>query len=76
MVSFLPQPSKPGFDVLVTVDRNMPYQHSVENRAISVVVVRGRTTNIDDLIILMPEILAALTALKRGAVVRIGTPAD
>ncbi|MDQ2712097.1 MAG: hypothetical protein M3Y24_07690 [Acidobacteriota bacterium] len=34
-----------GFQALITVDRNMAYQQSIENRAISTIVLPGRTTN-------------------------------
>ncbi len=60
-----------GFEVLITVDQNMAYQQSIRNRAISVVVLRAGTTNIDALLTLMPEVLACLEALKPGSVFRI-----
>jgi predicted nuclease of predicted toxin-antitoxin system len=61
-----------GFDVLVTVDQNMPNQQSLRGRAISLLVVRARTTNLDDLLVLMPDVLNALEILRPSEVVRIG----
>ena len=61
-----------GFDVLITVDRNMPHQQNIGGGTISIVVLQARTTNIDDLVALMPDTLAAITLLKPGDVVRIG----
>jgi predicted nuclease of predicted toxin-antitoxin system len=61
-----------GFDVLITVDQNMPNQQSLRGRSISLLVVRARTTNLDDLLILMPDVLGALETLRPGEVVRIG----
>jgi hypothetical protein len=61
-----------GFDVLITVDQNMPSQQSLRGRSISLLVVRARTTNLDDLLVLMPEVLRALEILGPGQVVRIG----
>jgi predicted nuclease of predicted toxin-antitoxin system len=61
-----------GFDVLITVDQNMPNQQSLRGRSISLLVVRARTTNLDDLLVLMPELLSALDILGPGQVVRIG----
>src|ERR1039457_6038760 len=58
-----------GFDVLITVDRNMPNQHMLRSRSISLLVVRARTTNLDDLLILMPDALSALETLRPGEVV-------
>ena len=63
---------KAGFDVLITVDQNLSHQHNVSKRALSIVVLRGRTTNIDDLIPLMPAALAALETLVPGQIVRVG----
>ncbi|MBV9083256.1 MAG: hypothetical protein JOZ62_11300 [Acidobacteriaceae bacterium] len=60
-----------GFDVLITVDQNMPYQQRIQNRTVSVIVLRGRTTSIDDLVILMPDVLATLEVLKPGTVMCI-----
>jgi hypothetical protein len=49
-----------------------PNQQSLRGRSISLLVVRARTTNLDDLLILMPDVLGALETLKPGEVVRIG----
>jgi predicted nuclease of predicted toxin-antitoxin system len=61
-----------GFDVMITVDQNMPNQQSLRGRSISLLVVRARTTNLDDLLVLMPDVLSALEVLGPGQVVRIG----
>lgn len=63
-----------GFEVLITVDQNMPFQQTVANRAISLIVIRGRTTSFEDLVVLMPDILAAIDMLQPGRVVRVGMP--
>jgi hypothetical protein len=62
-----------GFEVLITVDRNMQYQQRLRGRKIAMVILEARTTNIDDLLALVPAVLTALEALKSGEVVRIGT---
>lgn len=61
-----------GFAALITVDRNMPAQQSLRGRSISLLVLRARTTNLEDLLVLMPEVLDALDNLAPGDVVRIG----
>ena len=61
-----------GFEVLITVDQNMPNQQSLRGRSISLMVVRARTTNLDDLLALLPDMLDALEILGPGEVVRIG----
>jgi hypothetical protein len=61
-----------GFELLVTVDQNIPYQQNLRGRAISLVVLQSRTTNLDDLLVLIPDALQALDTLKPGDVVRVG----
>lgn len=62
-----------GFDVLITIDQNLPRQQNVTSRVLSIVVLRSRTMNIDDLATLVPDALAALSTIEPGQVVRIGT---
>jgi len=50
----------------------MPNQQSLRGRSISLVVLRARTTNLDDLLVLLPDALEALETLRPGEVVRIG----
>lgn len=57
---------------MITVDRNLQYQQRLRDREIALVILEGRTTNLDDLLTLIPEILTALETLKSGDVVRIG----
>jgi len=61
-----------GFQVLITVDRNLQYQQRLHDREIALVILCGRTTNFDDLRVLVPEVLSALEKLKSGDVIRIG----
>jgi hypothetical protein len=61
-----------GFEVLITVDRNMPHQQSIAGRKISLMVVEARTTNIEDLIVLVPDLLTALDVLRPGDMIRVG----
>jgi hypothetical protein len=63
-----------GFEVLITVDQNMQFQQSLRGRSISLLMIRARTTNLEDLLVLMPEVLEALESPRPGEVVRIGIP--
>ena len=66
----------PIFDVLLTLDKNIPYQQNLESVRIAVVILRAYSNRIPDLLPLMPDCLAALTAIQPGQVLRIGsTPA-
>lgn len=61
-----------GFQVLITVDKGIPAQQSLRGRSISLLVIRARSTNIEDLLSLMPAVIAALANLGRGDVVQVG----
>jgi predicted nuclease of predicted toxin-antitoxin system len=61
-----------GFEVLITVDQNLPRQQKIEGRRISVIVLRSLTTDFDDLLPLIPEVLKTLQSVKAGSVIRIG----
>jgi hypothetical protein len=60
-----------GYDVLITVDKNMPHQQNLRRRGISVIVVEGRSTSFDDLVPLMSDVLSAVHVLQPGQVLRI-----
>jgi hypothetical protein len=43
-----------AFQVLITVDRNLQYQQRLHDRKIALVILEGRSTNLDDLLPLVP----------------------
>lgn len=61
-----------GWQVLLTMDRGVPYQQNLAGRAISVIVVRSKSNRLADLQPLVPGILEALGFIKKGQVVRVG----
>lgn len=62
---------KSGFHALITVDKNVQYQQSFDDRGIGLMMQEARTTNLDDLLLLVPEVLTALDIMKAGDVGRI-----
>jgi predicted nuclease of predicted toxin-antitoxin system len=62
-----------GYDMLITVDKNMPHQQNLRGRAISVIVLEGRSTSLDDLVTLMSDVLDAVDVLQPGHVLRIAS---
>jgi hypothetical protein len=61
------------FDVFITVDRNLSFQQSLVSYNVAVVVLHARTNRLADLQLLIPELLAALPAAKRGIAMHIGS---
>ena len=61
-----------GFDVLITVDQNIPDQQNLAGRKIALVILRGPTNRLRDLAPLAPAALSALSSIEPGDIVRIG----
>jgi predicted nuclease of predicted toxin-antitoxin system len=62
----------PGrFDVLVTVDKNLPKQQRIDNRPLAVVVLRAKTNRLADLLPHVPRLRAVLENARPGQVYEI-----
>jgi hypothetical protein len=57
-----------GFEVIVTVDQNIPDQQALTRRRISLLILCGRTNRLSDLRPLVPAALDALISIKPGDV--------
>ena len=60
------------FDVFVTVDRNLPFQQHLPKFDIAVILLRTKTNRLADLVVLVPALIAALSAATKGVVTPIG----
>jgi len=60
-----------GFDVLVTVDQNIPDQQNLAGRRISLIILCAKTNRLRDLELLAPAAILELRSIGRGEVVRI-----
>ena len=54
------------FDVLITVDRNLPFQQNITNLPIAILILVSSGTTYPDLKPLVPEILEAVRTMKPG----------
>lgn len=59
---------KAGYEVLLTLDQGIPHQQNRAQRAISVLVINSRTSQLDDLLPMVAAILKELKALKPGQI--------
>ena len=55
-----------GFDVFITVDRNLSYQQNLPGFNIAVLNLRAPSNRLADLKLLTPKVLAALPTLPKG----------
>jgi len=60
-----------NFDVLITVDQNIPDQQNLAGRRISLAILCGPTNRLHDLKTLVPAALSALRSIGHADVVRI-----
>jgi len=60
------------FDVLLTADQSLEFQHNLRNLRIVVVVLVATTNRIESLRPLVPSLLKVLPTAKPGQVLRIG----
>ncbi len=58
-------------DVLVTADRNMPYQTSLKGLSLAVAVLVSKSNRLEDLARLVPALLSHLEQIEQGAYVLI-----
>ena len=60
------------FDAFLTVDQGSEYQQDLSGLTLGVVVLLGRSNDIDDLRPLLPDTLAILAVVRPGQVVKVG----
>ena len=65
--------AEPQFDVLLTLDKNIPYQQDLKLGRIAILIVRAPSNRIQDLLPVIPDCLIALQSIEPGHVVRVGS---
>ncbi len=60
-----------NFDVLITVDRNLPFQQNIATLQIAVMILMAQGITYPDLKPLIPEVLASLSNIQPGELLRI-----
>ena len=60
-----------GFEVIVTVDQNVPYQQNLSARKIALLILCAPTNRLRDLRQVIPAALNALSLIQSGEVMRV-----
>ena len=60
-----------GYQVLLTVDQGIPRQQTTTDRKISIILIRSRTNQMEDLLPLAAAVLKALDFIQPGQSVQI-----
>ncbi len=67
----LREAERAGYDILLTVDHGIPRQQHAGGRELSIIVIRSRTNQIEDLLPLVESILLAIETILPGQIVSI-----
>ena len=59
------------FDVLVTVDKSIEYQHNRSKLPLAVLIILARSNKYESLLPLMPKALKALEAVKSKEIIKV-----
>jgi hypothetical protein len=59
------------YDVLITVDRHLPYQQNISTLGIAILILAAQGNTYAHLRVLMPQALKALESIGKGEVVTI-----
>lgn len=60
-----------GFEVLLTVDRNLRHQQNLATFGIAVVIMVATTNRLADLVPLIPDVEVALSTIQPGDAVEV-----
>ena len=60
-----------GFTALLTGDQSLEFQQNIAKRRLGVIVLKGESNGIEDLLPLVPGVLAILAGLRAGTVSRV-----
>ena len=61
-----------GFNVFITVDRNLSFQQDLTELRLAVIVLGAQSNRFEDLLPLVPQIVAALATIRSREVRLIG----
>jgi predicted nuclease of predicted toxin-antitoxin system len=59
------------FDILVTMDKSMPFQQQLAGRPFAVVLLRTKSNRLPDLLPLVPKLIQALAKATPGKVIEV-----
>lgn len=61
-----------GFGVFLTIDRGIEYQQNLSARGIAIILMRSKSSRLQDLLPHKAEILEALASIRTGQLIQVG----
>jgi predicted nuclease of predicted toxin-antitoxin system len=59
------------FDVLITLDKGIQYQHNLAGNSVAILIIRVKSNRLEDVIVHAAACLNALKSIRSGQVVKI-----
>jgi len=59
---------KAGFEIFVTMDKGLEYQQNLEGRSIAILILRGKSNRLADLLPLVPDLLRTVRLARKGEI--------
>ncbi|MGI8467076.1 MAG: hypothetical protein ACR2N3_01340 [Pyrinomonadaceae bacterium] len=63
--------NKAGFEVLISVDKNIEHQQNKMDLPLAILVLSAKTNRVESFLPLMPEALRILESIKSGKIITI-----
>jgi hypothetical protein len=63
---------KRGFEVFLTIDRGIECEQNLQHRSIAVILIRSKSSRLDDLLPTVLETVRALGSIQPGQLLRVG----
>lgn len=60
------------FEVFITVDKGILYQQNLRSTVLGFILLRANGNRLEDLLPLVPDLLAALATIKAGEIIQVG----
>ena len=72
--ALLTEAEKSGFSLVLTADKGMKKQQTMEGRAIAVVIIRAPNNRLETHRAIIPELIQALTVIQPGQIIEVFHP--
>jgi len=63
---------KAGFEIFITMDRGLEYQQNLAGRCIAILILRGKSNRLADLLPLVPDLVRTIKLARKGEISFIG----
>jgi hypothetical protein len=60
-----------GFEVFLSLDQGIEFEQNLHGRKLGVVLIRAKSSRLQDLIVYLPGILSALEEIRPGGLIHI-----